>query len=775
MSTYVDRETSPSFARVAMGKKKASARKQGSSVKASGMPRRSIDFRPSASARRKRALKILGCTDADLLAHVISGDLEAMDAIGLGIATNDLNEAGGFARLVGLLDCGLLDALIKPFEGANAAVERYGGWKLCERIRDDNYYFIVVQSHLSTLANIACNHHGQSAELHAQARVAIARRMGCLFGLALDPRRTLFGSAKAGVDLAHSLLAILHNVLLPPAPGQSVTRQILLDDPLCGSRIMPIIVDALFATGDQLRARHKAVNGWPLEPMIWSTDDLITQDPSQMLAFRVKQGLAALNEMVDFDGGVILNEPSSERRVSTQLIAIAETPVPQCGEQATLASEFGGLVLELQLLGTQHPELTTKSDWDGLCYIHSRIALGTGPRGRPATHCLLAGPFIEKVTNALQEEIKSNRRVYAIEPMLAMLLVCALDQGETPCDKGVASLVHEGVLQVSLSVLCVCDDTQVAKNVEHLVKYMSFLVGTGPKTRKALVVALPSIEAAKNMLPRSSHVGKVKEMVVGLASKLRQLETAKDCIQPRDDDNIHASNDKGQLAMCMGCHKATPLKHIKKCGNCGTPYCSAKCQKNDWRHGNPPHRAACKQKKANVDAMRAGMSPIQQEAARKSEKSMSEAGREILADRLNIMPVLLMLLGLNEDIRQCLLFCDLTTGEIRVEPVTIDAFFEQRAPKGLEKMSDGVDPHTRAVIERNRQSESLLHSALVRGAGSGPGAPETLILKSLKVEHYEEVKAACAELSAKVLAHYEGLRPAGRDALLQRLIHHGTR
>ena len=448
-----------------------------------------------------------------------------------------------------------------------------------------------------------------------------------------------------------------------------------------------------------------------------------------------------------------------------------------------MASEFGGLVLGLQLLGKQHPDLVTKSDWDGLCYIHSRIALGCGPRDRPATHCLLAGPFIEKVTNALQEEIDSNKRIEAIEPMLAMLMVCALDQGDSPCDKGVASLVRQGVLQVSLSALCVCDDKKVVGNVESLLRDVLFIVGTGSKTRKALVVALQSIEAAKSRLPRASHFTKVKELVVALAAKLRQLEIAKDythgvdtcSIHSRDDAGNQAKDGSGLMQMCMGCHKATPVNQIKKCAKCGTPYCSVECQKNDWKHGNPPHKAACKQKKANMDAMRAGMSLMQQKAAEKSEKSISAAGNEILADRLKVVPVLLVLLSLNEDIRQSLLFCDLTKDEIRVEPVPIDEFFAGRAPKGAEKLSDGMDSHTRAIIERNRQSESLLHSALVRGAGSGTGAPATLILKSLRTESYEDGKTACAEPMSGMLAYYEGLQPAERDVFLQRLIHHGTR
>ena len=168
--------------------------------------------------------------------------------------------------------------------------------------------------------------------------------------------------------------------------------------------------------------------------------------------------------------------------------------------------------------------------------------------------------------------------------------------------------------------------------------------------------------------------------------------------------------------------------------------------------------------------MTKGLDSAQQKAAEKTQKRMSKAGNKVLLDRLVAMPAMMALSGL-DDIRDCIVFCDMSTTEdlLRVEPISIDAFFQGDAPEGLEDLSEGLDDHTRAVIERNRQPGSPLYSAVVRGAGSGPGAPFTLIWKSLPVEPYELAAVMFAAGKECVLS----LDPSQQEELLQRLIHRG--
>ena len=97
--------------------------------------------------------------------------------------------------------------------------------------------------------------------------------------------------------------------------------------------------------------------------------------------------------------------------------------------------------------------------------------------------------------------------------------------------------------------------------------------------------------------------------------------------------------------------------------------------------------------------MTKGLDSAQQKAAEKTQKRMSKAGNKVLLDRLVAMPAMMALSGL-DDIRDCIVFCDMSTTEdlLRVEPISIDAFFQGDAPEGLEDLSEGSSSTTRGQL-----------------------------------------------------------------------------
>lgn len=697
------------------------------------------------SAAKKRLKSLWREKPARIVELVRAGDPEAVPALMLSTESEPRATSAQFASIV---NAGLVDAVMSHFQHPAAAreVPAFNGAAIVHLPGA----FLAILINLTTKVNGPRLPPAQLDELRVQVARALLSGALHLFAVG-DPAcpRVLWGDARFWHAAIPQVISVVSNVMLTrearevlvPPPGSCAGCDLVRD--LTAYCLCVRAPRALEPSEPAQRARYELECHNAAAAALQEVAD----EPRQHDGSFSRAALVALRHLNARPAPVYADEQPGPARKNP-------AGVEQAGS-TTFAQAFHAAVERSRALD---------AGVDSCAYAFALMAHGGGAAADSAEtgfgDHLGIGALAAHARRLLDAAPPPPSETLA-EALCSMLVSATLGaqdatgmQPATDLPERVAELVSGGGLEAAIELLGAHARSQkVATTLCELIRVV-MTVSLVDAPRRALRARREQLERA---LSARSVAGSPFGGVRSAASELLQRTGG-------GAAGSGAAGIAGVNVRCSRCRKAVPSSQIKRCARCKQNYCSAECQKDDWKRGN--HREEC--------ARRQGVGPATGNVGGVRASALSAAGERVLWERLPAVLCACHARGLR--FSDCMVIV-VIEAETKAFPVTAEEFEAEHSGAGGE-IDEENRAHTRAIFERNRAAGQGTAVVYALNDSGGTDGGRTRMLKTLPstppasggAGSWDAVQEQCVREGPGALIFARGV-PTGAalDTLLRRL------